>query len=1436
MIFISYRKEDSNDLPLSLASALGARFGQENVFVDRANIIAGQNWRQRIEQELDKSNVVIAVIGTKWLLAADEYGRRRIDLEDDVLAYELETALRRSTPLIQLFVGGMSPLVAKALPDRLKPLAEKQGMPFEMARDFDNLLKVLPSGGSGSINLAQWSPKPPYKEMLKPLSFEAEKNRHLPGFTGRSWVEERLENWIQRRRSSRVFCLLGGPGIGKSALACHWCHTRPDVIAFHHCVHGYAEKTDPRRIFFSLAAQIAERIPAYEQRLAAVGAKEMQDIMKGDDRAVFENLLLKPLSGSFPAYERDCLIIIDGLDEATKGDENEMAKVIGEAWVGLPEWLRLVVTAREEFDVSAYLSSLHPFVLNASSPENMADIRAFLRREMPPEQASDAMINEIVAKSEGMFLYAHLVLDEIRAERLSLDRITDFPQGLTGYYINWFSRKFPDVGQYHEEFHELVSVVVAQKSPLPLDVLGRAVGLKTHPLQMRLRRLGVLFPLREEKLGNRSTTYVTLMHKSLHDWLTGLNPATQRYWAGNFSSDIELGNRLLAEEGWRTYEAGTLGTDAHFRETLLAYLADDGQSDRLVKVLFDACLVESLWFITNRTEWQRHISRLRHTVSLSKLVKNWIATQSLAGTHTSAAAVVAGKLCELFKEIGAFDEAMALGEEALRIWRENHVEGSAEMVGTYLALGDIQMRRDEFDMATFSHERAIEIAERAYAEDSPEMADVMYAMCVFYSTATRDYKKAMRCLERCYDICKGCNPPNLVGMANCVNDRAIIYSREGRNVDNLALYREALSHFEKATPRGHPEMVATLGNVADALLARHEPNEALPVLLRAAEMSESVLLPQHHYTQSTRLQLFSVLRTLGRDKDALEVMHHHVSEHERYPGAEHVDTAEARLAMCAALWSMVLSADASVSGAYRDEIRRQCQLIRRARPKTVVGLLSLSEVAHRASETGLHGYMLKAARRACSGGADADKTDDSCAVLPGCYGQIVDLVLSDQPVQVIGPTILEIWRRAAPTLEQKANLLSETRKGITSLITWYGQVRLDRSEDTAGVYEAYKLITQIGADTPETLDQLASLTVKLHHRHLDDISEELCQDLLDRADRILGSEHVQTRLYIDNLAFFKMFRNKFDEARSLFDRSLQVHLKECGPDSFGVISATVHMAECLLLQGRVDEAQQGVREYATRFPAVEETALARKTLARVLNQAALRQKNEFGCYNGARTCYELAIEFDPDAADVHSNFAMLLWGCLDAYDDADSHFQTSLQLNDGDFNTHSVYGLFLGQTREDHSGSVEHFERAAELEPHQAATHANHASVLLICGATHAAWPLATRAMRLCQPHPDRTMCRPLFVGAAALVLLGKDASVPLGQLKTLFTRRINHVPWVITALLKKLERDLPPGTYTLLKAVSAAIDDKGKLPQLENDPVWREIDAVPLETCWPEL
>jgi hypothetical protein len=147
----------------------------------------------------------------------------------------------------------------------------------------------------------------------------------------------------------------------------------------------------------------------------------------------------------------------------------------------------------------------------------------------------------------------------------------------------------------------------------------------------------------------------------------------------------------------------------------------------------------------------------------------------------------------------------------------------------------------------------------------------------------------------------------------------------------------------------------------------------------------------------------------------------------------------------------------------------------------------------------------------------------------------------------------------------------------------------------------------------------------------------------------------------------------------------------------------------------------------------------------------------------------------------------------------------------------------------------EHFDKARELWPNDNAIPGNYATWAIIQGDLDAAWQLARRAFMLSCPAPDRIMVRPLFCATVVLLLEGRDPSIPLGQLRRLFDMGINHVAWVVTALLERTDKDLSPEWSALLRAISAAVADKSELGVLKSLSRWQSLEPVGFDVPWPD-
>ena len=121
-IFLSYRRADTQDIAEQLYELLSQHFGATNVFLDRADIEHGERWFDEIERQVDKADVVVALIGSRWLELLDAHLG-----SEDVLRFELARALQRGKQVVPVLVGSTPMPDLMLLPD-LRALSQVQAL------------------------------------------------------------------------------------------------------------------------------------------------------------------------------------------------------------------------------------------------------------------------------------------------------------------------------------------------------------------------------------------------------------------------------------------------------------------------------------------------------------------------------------------------------------------------------------------------------------------------------------------------------------------------------------------------------------------------------------------------------------------------------------------------------------------------------------------------------------------------------------------------------------------------------------------------------------------------------------------------------------------------------------------------------------------------------------------------------------------------------------------------------------------------------------------------------------------------------------------------------------------------------------------------------------------------------------------------------------
>jgi hypothetical protein len=123
-LFVSYRVDDSVHATIAIVNQLARHFGTDNVFRDRDSLPLGTSYPRRIRRALERSDVVLAVVGPLWLDIRDGSDNRRLDNPRDWVRTELRMAFERDIPVIPVLLDRT--LLPE--PDQLPPDIKQLGL------------------------------------------------------------------------------------------------------------------------------------------------------------------------------------------------------------------------------------------------------------------------------------------------------------------------------------------------------------------------------------------------------------------------------------------------------------------------------------------------------------------------------------------------------------------------------------------------------------------------------------------------------------------------------------------------------------------------------------------------------------------------------------------------------------------------------------------------------------------------------------------------------------------------------------------------------------------------------------------------------------------------------------------------------------------------------------------------------------------------------------------------------------------------------------------------------------------------------------------------------------------------------------------------------------------------------------------------------------
>lgn len=806
-VFLSYGHDANEELVLRIHADLENR--GHDVWIDKKEIRPGDDWRREITERILKSHQVLSFL-SKHSTRDPGVCRDEVAIAVGVKGGCIKTILVESEVEVQPPVN----------------ISHVQWLDMHDWKDGHGVVHIVKDEpANGDATWEQWY-QTRFAEIvrvvesdeslrfageietlngyLKPIQSEARIFELLrKGYVGREWLFEAVEQWRQDKAGkSRVFWIMGEPGVGKSAFAAQLTHTRGDtVIAAQFVEWDKPDHRSPERVIRSLAFQLATRLPDYRKLLLT-----LSEIAKLDGKnaaELFDYLLANRLKSVIGGGRERYLVVIDALDEAGDHGRNPLVEMLARHAGRLPDWLGIVVTSRSEFDVTTPFQALNPIPFDTQSESNRTDLCYYLQQRLAPQldnrSDADHLLDQIIDKSEGVFLYIERFCDDVQQDHLSLDRPDQFPQGLGGIYYQWFQRQFPDLEQFEQTIEPMLGAVLAAREPLPIEILQGIFGWREPELRKWLRILGSLFPVTEGKHGEVIKPY----HKSPADWL-----AEERR-SGPYHVSLVEGHRLLGEAGWRQYLQGAYCMSSYHLLHLPTHLSYCGESARSRTIRQDETYVSALQnngdLARALTIYSEYEQRFRNSgdveglqITLGVLALILRAQKDL--TRSIALLKEQERLCRrmgdkdalqrtlgnralVLQDRGDLDGAMALYAERERICRE-----SANLDGLQRTLGQqavILQERGESERAMVLHEEEEKICRQLGNLDGLQLCLGNQANVL---SARGNVDGAMALLKEAEQICRHLGKWD--GLQRILANQASILLKSGDSDSALMLYEE----------------------------------------------------------------------------------------------------------------------------------------------------------------------------------------------------------------------------------------------------------------------------------------------------------------------------------------------------------------------------------------------------------------------------------------------------------------------------------------------------------------------------------------------------------------------------------------------------------------------------------------------------------------------
>ena len=527
-IFLSYGHDSNTPLIEKIKEFLSIDDKgnpRHKVWIDTSEIKAGQNWRRKITEGIIESDVVLAGLSQHSTRSA--VCRNEISISIGVKGGNIKTILLEPSDVVAppAMISHIQWLDMSDWKEH-----ENEGFDCDYFQEkFKQIAQIIETPENEQFNGEITT----LKDALEPISsisrIQALTKKEMHG---REWLYDKILDW-DKNSNQRIFWIMAGPGFGKSTFAANLqikYNARIPAVQF--VEWGKPDHSNPCRILKNLAFQLAVRFPEYRKFILQLPDIQNKKMNEKNEDELFDLLFCESTWFKIDGGQENVWILIDALDEADEAHGNKISQTLARHIDRLPDWLRFILTSRNDSKVRLPLQKYNPQVFDLDEQvKNLheRDLLHYLQSELRDLHPSDEQLAKILYKSQGVFLYLSLCVNGILEGNYSLNELDRLPKGINGYYYEFFMRQYGDDLQvYNNDIVPILQLMVASPSLMSLPFIKHVIDIESERgFFETISRLENITRLVKEtffdKTKNKNVTLpdkITFFHTSIEKWLS----------------------------------------------------------------------------------------------------------------------------------------------------------------------------------------------------------------------------------------------------------------------------------------------------------------------------------------------------------------------------------------------------------------------------------------------------------------------------------------------------------------------------------------------------------------------------------------------------------------------------------------------------------------------------------------------------------------------------------------------------------------------------------------------------------------------------------------------------------------------------------------------------------------------------------------------------